>query len=68
MARSQATTAALYAELKKLLNLPDRLVALDLHLGVDEVPTVTCTYHPEVDSAALITRHFNLVEASPPKE
>jgi hypothetical protein len=58
------STPVFYAELGKLINLPPRVVALDLRLRLDEIPTVTCTYHPEIDSEALVTRHFDLVEST----
>lgn len=45
MAIDRNIKPGLLAELEKLIELPPNLISLDLRMAVDEVVTVTCTYH-----------------------
>ena len=62
MAVQLAHSSALLTELKKLIDLPDFLLALDLRMRLDEVMTVTCTYHANLRDTAPVTKRFLLSE------
>lgn len=55
----------LWPELKSLLGLPDRVVALDLRIRVDEIAQCTVTYYPEAHAFEPITKRFRLEELPP---
>lgn len=68
MAVQLAHAAPVLVELKKLLGLPDHLISLDLHIRLNEIVTVTCTYHPEFNSDEPVTKRFALSEIIDIKE
>lgn len=68
MAVQLAQAAPVLAELKKLLGLPDNLIALDLRMRCNEIVTVTCTYHPDCKSGEAVTKRFAISEILDIKE
>jgi hypothetical protein len=68
MTSQLARPSALLIELKKLIDLPEGLIALDLHLRVDCVPTITCTFHANMRDAEPLKKMFLLSEIIDIKE
>lgn len=67
MAAMPPTSKAFYGELRKLLpNLPERAVAIDIRLRLNELVEVDCTFHPEAGLAEPISKRFHLEEIKDP--
>ena len=62
MAAKPVGTSSLAVELSKLLSLPSNIISLDLHMAVDEIPVVTCTFYPELRADAQTTKTFEINE------
>jgi hypothetical protein len=46
MLPTNKTAAEILEYLKTKLELPDNIISISLHMAVDELVTVTCTFHP----------------------
>ena len=50
------------SKLCKLFNLPKHTKSFDLHVDVDELVTIDCTYYPDLTGIDLVTAKFELKE------
>lgn len=62
MAVKLTHSSALVTELRKLIDLPEYLLSLDLRMRVNEVVTVTCTFHANLRDTEPVTKRFLLSE------
>lgn len=52
-----------FDELKKLIDLPERVIDLTIHVPLDGIPTVECTYYAQLPKKpSTVTKRFELVE------
>lgn len=61
------TSDALFLELRKMIDLPDRCIEFDLHLAVGSAAEACVRFYPDIHPVKdLVTKRFRLEEIHEP--